>query len=194
MRRDKPARKISLEREKRSRWKQNGSEEKKKCQNWIFMSKMRELLFLYQLRNSLERRCCGFPMINWFVVANSRLILLLPWVFSLFQAISYRDEFGGNYDALVMKLINAIRITPWALWFSYLKRLLHGGFLAGDMSDNTYGQKIWYNRVGCCLHKCLRSEYVAGLGVPLWGLVGGSFFFLLCLSPVTKFDWHIEAH
>ena len=159
---------------------------KKKCQNWIFMSKMRELLFLYQLRHSLERTCCGFPMINWFVVANSRLILLLPWVFSLFQAISYRDEFGGIYDALVMNLISAIRITPWALWFSYLKRVLHGGFLAGDMSDNTYGKIIWYNRVGCCLHKCLRSEYVAGLGVPLWGLVGCSFFFFFFVYPLSQ--------
>ena len=147
---------------------------KKKCQNWIFMSKMRELLFLYQLRHSLERTCCDFPMINWFVVANSRLILLLPWVFSLFQVISHRDEFGGNYDALVMNLINAIRITPWALWFSYLKRLLHGGFLAGDMSDNTYGIIGWV--VVYINDKCLRSEYAAGLGVPLWGLVGCSFF------------------
>lgn len=59
-------------------------------------------------------------------------------MFSLFKAISYSDDFGGD-DALVVNLISAIGTTPRASWLVHLKRLLHGGSLAGGTSDNTYG-------------------------------------------------------
>lgn len=134
MRCDRPARKITLVREMRSSWKKKtwiGGKDMLKLNIYV-----RELQ--YQLRHSLGTTCCCFPMINWFFIANSRLILVLPWVFSLFKAISYSDDFGGD-DALVVNLISAIGTTPRASWLVHLKRHLHGGSLAGGTSDNTYG-------------------------------------------------------